>query len=405
MGDIDGDGFEEIGFGTPTSIWASQMFIYKGGETISTTPGQITDYGSYGIGGFGVGGTLQGIGDVNADGYDDFIVGDNFYSNEGANNQTGALYLHYGSEDFFALETPISVADVQFLPDTSNAESRQLYFGFNEVATGDFDGDGDIDIAAKPFQHQNLDNSEGVSAIHYFLNNDGFSNQPDQLVPIKSEYIINNELVTEFYNRFSGRSLMEGVGDLDGDGDDELLFVPGSSWLNGIIYAGGDFAEDDVAILQSPNTTLPINISGNFINLQYQSVVGDFTGDGSISFITTQRDMNFRDHPIYRYQLNGIVTSNENIKSETVQEFSLDQNYPNPFNPSTNISFTLPQQANISLKVFNILGQEVVTLVNEIKTAGQHSVSFDASQLSSGVYIYRLEAGSIIQSRKMMLIK
>ncbi len=405
LGDIDGDGYDEIGFGTPLSTWASQMFIYKGGETISTTPDQITDYGIYGIGGFGVGGTIQGIGDVNADGFDDFIVGDNNLAIPEAPGKSGALYLHYGSADFFTLETPITEASVQFLPDTSDSESEQSFFGFNEVATGDFDGDGDIDIAAKAFRHQNSDFTDGVGAIHYYLNNDGFTSQPDQLVPIKNTYINNNELNTEVYNRFSGRSLMSGIGDLDGDGDDELLFVPGSGWLNGIVYSGGDFAEDDVAILESPNKDLRINPSGNFINVQFISTVGDFTGDGTLSFITFQQDGNYRDQPIYRYQLSGIVTNNEDVSSETVQEFTLDQNYPNPFNPSTNISFTLPQQSNVSLKVYNLLGQEVVTLVNEIKTAGQHSVSFDASQLSSGMYIYRLEAGSSIQTRKMMLIK
>ncbi len=86
-------------------------------------------------------------------------------------------------------------------------------------------------------------------------------------------------------------------------------------------------------------------------------------------------------------------------------EFKLSQNYPNPFNPSTNISFNLPASGDVSLKVYNLLGQEVAALVNGRLNSGSHTVSFDASRLASGMYIYRLQAGSHLQTKKMMLIK
>ncbi len=86
-------------------------------------------------------------------------------------------------------------------------------------------------------------------------------------------------------------------------------------------------------------------------------------------------------------------------------EFSLEQNYPNPFNPSTRIKFNISENANVKLRVFNILGQEVITLVNEFKNAGQHSVDFNAKELSSGVYIYKIEAGKFNSAKKMLLIK
>ena len=86
--------------------------------------------------------------------------------------------------------------------------------------------------------------------------------------------------------------------------------------------------------------------------------------------------------------------------------FTLMQNYPNPFNPSTNISFNMPNAANVSLKVYNVLGQEVASLINnKAMTAGTHTVAFDASALSSGMYIYRIEAGSYVSTKRMMLIK
>ena len=90
--------------------------------------------------------------------------------------------------------------------------------------------------------------------------------------------------------------------------------------------------------------------------------------------------------------------------------FGLDQNYPNPFNPTTDISFSLPTPANVSLRVYNLLGQEVATVVNGDLSAGVHTVTWDGSndggaQVSSGIYFYRLVAGDEIATRKMMLLK
>jgi len=85
--------------------------------------------------------------------------------------------------------------------------------------------------------------------------------------------------------------------------------------------------------------------------------------------------------------------------------YSLLQNYPNPFNPTTTISFSTPQRARLSLKVFDILGREVATLANGQMEAGMHQVSFDASKLSSGVYFYRLQAGSFVSVKKLVLLK
>ena len=90
----------------------------------------------------------------------------------------------------------------------------------------------------------------------------------------------------------------------------------------------------------------------------------------------------------------------------SVTEFSLGQNYPNPFNPSTTINFSIPQENTLtSLKIYNSLGQEVGTLLNQVIPAGNHEVQFNASALSSGVYFYVLKAGNFIDSRKMILMK
>jgi hypothetical protein len=93
------------------------------------------------------------------------------------------------------------------------------------------------------------------------------------------------------------------------------------------------------------------------------------------------------------------------IEPGVVGTFKLNQNYPNPFNPSTLIEFTLPGTSNVDLKVFNVLGQEVATLVHSTLAAGHQSVTFDAKNLASGIYIYRLTAGSYVDTKKMVLMK
>lgn len=102
----------------------------------------------------------------------------------------------------------------------------------------------------------------------------------------------------------------------------------------------------------------------------------------------------------------NVVTGIKNNAQDNLPfEYSLSQNYPNPFNPVTKIQYSIKNSGNVSLKVFNILGQEVVTLVNEFKKVGQHQVDFNASKLASGVYFYQIHAGSFLSTKKMLLIK
>lgn len=105
------------------------------------------------------------------------------------------------------------------------------------------------------------------------------------------------------------------------------------------------------------------------------------------------------------------ITSLE-AKSTVPSEFKLEQNYPNPFNPNTTITYTIPvvnafdaSGANVSLKVFNVLGNEIATLVNESKSPGFYSVNFDATGLPSGIYFYRLQVGNFSEVRKMTILK
>ncbi len=127
-------------------------------------------------------------------------------------------------------------------------------------------------------------------------------------------------------------------------------------------------------------------------------------GDANSRAITKAKhsaDYAMRFHQQVNYNL---VTSVEDEIINPV-EFKLDQNYPNPFNPSTAINYQLSGQSKVELKIFDVLGREVQTLVNEIQNAGSYKVNFDASNLPSGIYIYQIKADNFIQSKKMILMK
>jgi len=107
---------------------------------------------------------------------------------------------------------------------------------------------------------------------------------------------------------------------------------------------------------------------------------------------------------IWRRPLIELVTSVANEPTQPTEYF-LSQNYPNPFNPATKINYALPSAAMVELKVYNVLGQLITTLVNEENPAGVYEVDFNATDLPSGVYIYKIQAGDFVQSRKMLLLK
>lgn len=101
----------------------------------------------------------------------------------------------------------------------------------------------------------------------------------------------------------------------------------------------------------------------------------------------------------------GLLTGIQNVGSETPVSYKLEQNYPNPFNPVTNIKFSVPNAANVKLVIYDMLGKEVATLVNQQMNTGTYNVDFDAAALSSGVYFYKLTAGDFTAIKKMMLVK
>ncbi|KAA0244355.1 MAG: T9SS C-terminal target domain-containing protein [Chlorobiota bacterium] len=142
--------------------------------------------------------------------------------------------------------------------------------------------------------------------------------------------------------------------------------------------------------------------------------IGEIEGHGTT---TSPRRYIFSDRPgvtgTYLYRLKQVdfdgtfeYSSEIEATTETPKVFSLSQNYPNPFNPSTNITFSLPEQAEVTLAVYDITGREVAKVINaKVLPAGNHSLEFDASGLNSGVYLYTLTAGNRSQTKKFTLLK
>ena len=101
----------------------------------------------------------------------------------------------------------------------------------------------------------------------------------------------------------------------------------------------------------------------------------------------------------------GVEEDGSQMLSRIPSDFRLDQNYPNPFNPSTVIRYQLPAESRVTLKIFNLLGQEIETLVNDLLPAGTHEATWEAEGSASGVYFYQLQAGAFFDTKKLLLLK
>ncbi|HPI36460.1 MAG TPA: T9SS type A sorting domain-containing protein, partial [Ignavibacteriaceae bacterium] len=105
------------------------------------------------------------------------------------------------------------------------------------------------------------------------------------------------------------------------------------------------------------------------------------------------------------HDLLDVVTDVRDLNSGIPAVYALGQNYPNPFNPATSIQFSIPQDGLVTMKIYNTLGQEVTTLVNEYINAGNHVVNFNAAGLTSGIYFYTITSNDFISTKKMLLLK
>ncbi len=177
----------------------------------------------------------------------------------------------------------------------------------------------------------------------------------------------------------------------------DSIISPGDSGCVGLTWYGNylitaDFNTDSIYQI-SPSSGLVVNQwACPFTNPRDMEYDGKF-----LWFIARETAQ------IYKVEL--IITEVNDSPIKSVSGYKLYQNYPNPFNPSTKIKYSVPQSTNVIIKLFDLLGNEIETLVNEEKPAGTYELSWKASNLTSGVYFYRLQAGSFTETKKIVLLK
>ena len=149
----------------------------------------------------------------------------------------------------------------------------------------------------------------------------------------------------------------------------------------------------------------PVNL-GPTINGNFEDDTPSITHDGKYFFFTTQKpgDNGYTPYWVDAQIIYNLLTNLEDTKDFPF-DFKLNQNYPNPFNPTTVINYNLPKSGFVSLKIYDILGKEINTLVNQEQSFGTHEVNFDAGLLTSGVYFYQLVLGKLIETKKMILLQ
>lgn len=196
-------------------------------------------------------------------------------------------------------------------------------------------------------------------------------------------------------------------------GNDQGLYLSGNNgnlWLKRIY---GLTNTNVLAIAHNSVNHLFISVYGDGV---YRSVnqghnwIKENTGIGNYDiykFLVSNDDYIFAAgwaNDFFRTKYPTVVSVNYE-PSPTLNEFKLEQNYPNPFNPATTIRYRIPERSFVTLKIYDLLGSEVATLVNEEKPACEYEVEFNAANLTSGIYFYKLQAGSFVQTKKMVLIK
>jgi len=282
------------------------------------------------------------FGDIDNDGDLDLFVGNHIENN--------FLYLNDGPPNY----TFTKVTSGAIVSDLGNT------FG---VSMCDYDNDGDLDLYACNQENQK----------NFLYRNDGNSNN-----------WINIKLTGKISNTLAIGSVIKLKCNINGQAVWQMRHVESQSGYNSQNSLNAEFGLAESTVIDS----IIINWSSGIEQV--------FTNVGSNQFLTIEE--------------NGSTDITEDFSTALPDEFKLDQNYPNPFNPTTKISFTIPNVvdanfASTTLKIYDVLGNEVAVLVSEAKAAGHYEVTFQAGGLSSGMYFYNLTSGWFSQTKKMILLK
>lgn len=364
-GDVNGDGFDDIIIGATTSdIWESgKAFIFFGATNMDNIADLIlVSEGTEDHFGFSV----SGAGDVNNDGFDDIIVGADY-----ENSDKGRVYIYYGGSEMN------KVADVIITED-----GLDYYFGYSVSSAGDVNKDGfdDVIIGAKNY-------TDNMNKAYIYYGSTNMDNNAD--VSISSE-------VPDLDWGIS----VSNAGDVNNDGYDDVI-VGNHGCLNNTgvtnLHYGGSNMDNitDIQIIgEGEMNNLGCSVSG----------AGDVNNDGYNDFVIGASSYPVNGK-VYLYCDSSAPVNVETTLDNYPNYFDLFQNYPNPFNPVTKIKYSIPETAIVKLIVYDILGNQIAVLRNEVKQSGTYEVNFDGTRLPSGVYICNLTAGRFSKSIKILLVK
>jgi len=351
-GDVNGDGFDDIILSAPRIVSLfGEIYLYLGGAMMDTIPDMVISANERF---FGVAASLA---EVNGDGYDDIVT----------LSSDSLVYVFLGGESLDA-EVDLTLAPPQ---------GRYL----NDLATGDINGDGFEDIIVSNVF------PESTNVYVYY----GGSPMDTVIDVVISDY--GDEIATGYINNDKYADILIG---------DESAFY----WWGAVsVFLGGEAMDTipDYGVIGEQLGEFGLAVASG----------GDLNGDGVEDFIVGQ--------PMYPHRIetgkafvfagDPSPTAVDEFNSEGQtgpKEIHLFQNYPNPFNQGTDIRYQIPDMGlsvHTTLRIYNALGQEIVTLVDETREPGYHSVTWDASDLSSGVYFCRLTVGEFTATRNMVLMK
>ncbi|MGV7224182.1 MAG: FG-GAP-like repeat-containing protein [Nitrospinales bacterium] len=374
VGDVNQDGYDDVLYSNPATGSGGSAYLYLGGSNLMdgvdvTFTGVNTEDR--------LGFRTSAAGDLNGDGYDDFII--SVPGDDSTGNNAGAVYVFFG--DTAISTTPDLVLYGHY--------DEQSFGSRNITAGGDINNDGfdDIIIGDSFFSYSEL-SYEGRLYIYYGGNS--MDNEVDNIITGSSS-------LTYLSNR-----TIQIIPDINNDGFDEIYTSQGNYQSGGddgekpVIFYGG-MPTDSLSDVTLPFSSMNMDL-GTYINDNENSVylmIGDPTD------IAAGPQMGRVS--IYS---NSIISDIGNIRFlEKPNGYQLYQNYPNPFNPKTLIKFSIPKTGHVTLDVYNSLGQKVITLLDKQTPAGNHEVEWDASNMASGVYYYKLSAGDFEDVKKMVLIK
>ena len=422
IGDVNSDGYNDFvlcgAFASP--LPKGKVFLYYGGETIDTIP--VAEFYQPNSPRDNFGYPVQNLGDINKDGYDDFAICSAYNWSDGK----GYVYLFWGG-DTISWDRSL----------TFSSDTLGDFFGTSIANIGDINNDSFDDIAiGAPIGSIISD----YGRVFFYFGGTHFDNIPDTILIStnpgdefgriiknagdlnsdgKIDFVLTNLneisiflsmdsiiIVDGYELGYGGYVNIEPAGDVNNDGYEDLIigntnFRNSDSIMVGgaFIYLGGDII----------NTNYTFNLEGEnqWDEFSKMMTTGDINRDGYYDLIILAPGYPDYQEPtgkVYFYsyrKINSVRQTNDNH----LDNFKLYQNFPNPFNPATTINYQLPKAGFVTLKVYDILGREAATLVNEKKSQGRYSVNFNGSALASGVYIYRIRANDYVSSKKMMLIK